>query len=127
MRLAMDFLRDERRVEAHVHFRAALELAPDWSEAAHNWALLHVREGRAAEALHLYLRSGRGRGAPVPDGARQRLLLLIAEAFSAAQRPRLALRVAELAARQGGGQTEPALAEILEARLARYRAAAGGR
>lgn len=125
LRLAMDFLRDDRRCEAHQHFQAALTVAPDWAEAAHNWAILRVKDGAAAEALHLCQKAVRGRGPPVPLAARQRLLLLIAEAFHGSARPVLAVRAVELAMREGGTATEPGLAALMRARIVRYRGEAG--
>ena len=129
LKLALDFRRGERRVEAHEHFRAALQLAPDWSEAAYNWALLHVSDGTGFEALRWYRRAvAAGRGDPVPVKARQRLLSLIAEVFFATDRAVLATRTIELALREGGSAgVDPELEERLQAQLARYRAPAAER
>ncbi len=127
LRLARDFRRDGRRTEAREHFRAALDLVPDWNEAAYNWALLQVGDGDAIEALRWYRRAAApGRGNPVPLTARQRLLALIAEAFFETNRAVPAIRTIEWALREGGDAgTEPAVEQQLQTQLARYRALTG--
>ena len=124
LKLALDFRRKARRIEAHEHFRTALQLAPDWREAAYNWALLHASDGAGFEALRWYRRAvAPGLGDAVPPRARQRLLALIAEVFFAGDRAVLATRTIELALREGGGAgVEPELEQQLRAQLARFGA-----
>lgn len=125
MKLALDFRRAGRRTEAHEHFREALQLAPDWCEAAYNWGLLHASEGAPREGLRWYRRAvAPGRGNPVPAAARQRLLSVLAEGFFAEGRALLAVRTIELAWREGGDpDADPGLARQLQAQAARFSAA----
>jgi hypothetical protein len=122
LRLALDFRRAARTVEAHEHFRLALEIAPAWCEAAFDWAMLHASEGAALEALRWYRRaSAPGVGPSVPVAARQRLLLLIARGFAATDRTRLAARTIELALRESANAgLATGLEPQLRAQLERY-------
>ena len=94
--IARDFSRRNHAREAEDHFRAALQIAPNYREAAYNFSTLLAVVGRGDEALHLYL--GRIAPAPiehVPQQARTRLLSTIAEAFHISGHPERALRVIE--------------------------------
>jgi hypothetical protein len=127
LRLALDFRRAGRRIEAHEHFRETLQLAPDWSEAAYHWAWLHASDRAPLEGLRWYRQAVRpGRGNPVPLGARQQLLSVIAEGFFSTQRALLATRTIELALREGGGAgADPDLEKQLRTQLARFAAPPG--
>lgn len=124
--LARGFERQGRRHEAIAHLEAALALAPDWRTAAYNLAVVQALDGAWIDALRQARRAfGAGRGDPIPPAARQRLLLLIAEGCFAAERPRLAVRLVELARGEGekGAGATAELERDLQSAEARYRAA----
>ncbi len=109
---------------AHVHFEAALALAPTAWNARYNFAVYAALQGDPRHALHLYFGGiagmadiSRGSAAWSP-AAKVRLLGLIARAFAAEGQPRLAVGALRLAVAQAA---TPAEVQTLTEEMARYR------
>lgn len=124
-KLAAEFSRMGRTREAENHFRAALEVKPDFAAAALNYAVFLAATGRPAEAWSLYARRvAAASDAAVPTGVRTRFLSLLAAAFAAQNREQLALASIDLAvqsaARAREGANDVPSPEALRAQRAAY-------
>ncbi len=121
-KLAQDFSRTGRVMEAQEHFAAARRLAPDSATLAYNWAVWCAVTGEPVRSLNLYHHAI---GATAPDRpaptARVKLLLLISDAFAARGEPTPALRAAEAALRLARVVPESGLADSIEAQVERIR------
>lgn len=125
---AKAFVRDGRVREAHEHFRAALAVAPDFSLARYEWAVLRAHDGDAAGALHLSLAvESHDADNLLPLELRARLLSLIGRAFFAEGRYRAACAAAGRAVDLAGADATGDDAAGYRAQLAEYRAALNAR
>ncbi len=122
-RMAMDFSRAGRSVEAREHFRRALLLDSGLGAAGINYAVFQAFAGEPLDALHWYYQAVAGSRDGVPSATRFRVLGLIAEKFFDAGQSVLACRAAETALHDAPSASE---AEKLQRRLEDYRRAADG-
>ncbi len=121
VRMAMDFSREGRPLEAREHFRRALRLDPQLAAAGINYAVFQAFAGEPLDALHWYFQAVAGSRDGVPTATRFRVLGLIAEKFFAANQSALACRAAETALRDAPSAADAA---ALGTQLEHYRRAA---
>ena len=96
--LAHWFLKTKDWRDADEHLRLALELSPNFADAAYDRALVRLDLGRYREALHDFLWAEGHVAAPYSPVQRQAVLYLVANEANAANNPTLA-RAALLSAR----------------------------
>jgi len=94
--------RSEDLRSAEQHFRAALEVSPDFPKANVNLALLLLSEGKADEPLHCYLTVALAPQGSVDPHALRAMILRLADAYRLRGRQDLAEALAQRAARLPG-------------------------